>query len=92
METAAPKNDIACRLVLDGAREHLDFESEVGMLFQPLSSNERSLLDYGRKSRDDNELPLSSLHHIEQNANESSPPKTARTWKETRGMHTKSAW
>lgn len=39
METAVPNNAIACRLVLDGAREHLDTESEVGMI-------ERSLLDY----------------------------------------------
>lgn len=30
-----PNNVIACRLVLDGAREHLDTESEVGMMFQP---------------------------------------------------------
>lgn len=34
MGTAMPNNVIACRLVLDGAREHLDFESEVGMMFQ----------------------------------------------------------
>lgn len=35
METAVPNNAIACRLVLDGAGEHLDFESEVGMMFKP---------------------------------------------------------